>query len=219
VIDRSRLSQPALQVAPLLLGAVLASVVHGAEVVVRITEVEAYEGSADPASHAFRGRTGRNEVMFGDAGHLYCYFVYGMHWCANITCAEGGTASAVLLRAAQIVTGESVARSRTPRSSHGSQPKAALLASGPARLARVLGLTGSATGTDLLSDSAPVRLVALGGADDHSIGPRVGVAAAADYPWRFWLTGEPSVSSYRAGGRRKRDPAGARKAGGGNRQT
>jgi DNA-3-methyladenine glycosylase len=200
-IDRELLSRPALQVAPVLLGATLTSSIGGAEVDVRITEVEAYEGTLDPASHAFRGPTKRNAVMFGEAGRLYCYFIYGMHWCANITCALPGTAAAVLLRAAEILDGEPVAQARTA-----SPLSPAKLASGPARLARVLGLTGEHTGLDLLDPGSPVRLTGLGSSDgsppaDYRTGPRVGVAAAAEHPWRFWLPDEPSVSAYRPGGR------------------
>jgi len=197
-IDRELLSRPALQVAPVLLGATLVSSIGGAEVAVRITEVEAYEGTADPASHAFRGPTRRNAVMFGEAGRLYCYFIYGMHWCANITCALPGTAAAVLLRAAQIEDGEPVAQARTP-----NPLSRAKLASGPARLARVLGLAGEHTGLDLLDAGSPVRLTELGAPADYRTGPRVGITAAAEHPWRFWLPDEPSVSSYRPGGRKR----------------
>jgi DNA-3-methyladenine glycosylase len=196
-----------LQVAPLLLGATLVSGIGGAEVEVRITEVEAYEGAVDPASHAFRGPTKRNAVMFGEAGRLYCYFIYGMHWCANITCAWPGTAGAVLLRAGEILDGEPVAQARTLASTT-SALSPAKLASGPARLARVLGLTGELTGLDLLDPGSPVRLTALGVAGgepvaDYRTGPRVGVAAAAEHPWRFWLPDSPSVSAYRPGGRKR----------------
>jgi DNA-3-methyladenine glycosylase len=169
-------------------------------VLVRITEVEAYEGVDDPASHAFRGRTKRNAVMFGPAGHLYCYFVYGMHWCANVTCGQPGTAAGVLLRAAEILEGEAAVRGRTktprPLPLDG-------LASGPARLARSLGLTGASTGIDLISKDSPVRLLALDEVQSFETGPRVGVAAAADYPWRFWVPDAPSVSSYRPAGNKR----------------
>ena len=200
-VQRGRLAGAALAVAPLLLGAILTSDIGESRVVARITEVEAYEGSLDPASHAYRGPTKRNAVMFGEAGHLYCYFVYGMHWCANVTCQEPGTAAAVLLRAADIVEGEPVARTRTA-----TAMPAAKLASGPARLARSLGLTGSHTGLDLLAADSPVRITALHPPADYRSGPRVGVAAAAEHPWRFWLPAAASVSAYRPGGR-KRLPA------------
>ncbi|MDQ1721663.1 MAG: DNA-3-methyladenine glycosylase [Pseudonocardiales bacterium] len=197
-IDRELLSRPALQVAPVLLGATLLSSVAGAEVLVRITEVEAYEGSVDAASHAFRGQTKRNAVMFGEAGRLYCYFVYGMHWCANVTCGRPGLPAAVLLRAAEILDGELVAQARTR--TRLSPPK---LASGPARLARVLGLTGDCTGLDLLDPRSLVQLTRLRPPGAYRTGPRVGVAAAAEHPWRFWLPDDPSVSSYRPGGRKR----------------
>jgi len=198
-IDREQLSQPALAVAPLLLGAEIVSEAHGEPVLVRLTEVEAYEGSLDPASHAFRGQTARNAVMFGPAGHLYCYFVYGMHWCANVTCQREGAAAGVLMRAAQILLGQdAVAARRTARL------KPHLLASGPARLAAALGLDGARNGLDLLDPASPVRLRALGSGVGFQTGPRVGVAAAQDLAWRFWLPDEPSVSVYRAGGARSR---------------
>lgn len=195
---RRRLAAPALVVAPLLLGATVVSEVDGRRVVARITEVEAYEGELDPASHAFRGPTKRNEVMFGPAGFLYCYFVYGMHWCANITCQEPGIAAAVLLRAAEVLEGEHFVRGRTT-----SQLTSGKLASGPARLARALGLNGSHTGVDLLAPDSPVRLTALTEVTDFRTGPRVGVAAAADHLWRFWLPDDPTVSAYRRGGRKR----------------
>src|SRR5690349_24719137 len=113
-VDRGRLARPALLVAPLLLGAVVESERGGERVAVRLTEVEAYEGAADPASHAFRGRTARTAVMFGPAGHLYCYFTYGMHWCANVVCGADGVAAAVLLRAGEVIDGIDVARARRP---------------------------------------------------------------------------------------------------------
>ncbi|HTZ42700.1 MAG TPA: DNA-3-methyladenine glycosylase [Jatrophihabitans sp.] len=197
-LDRDALAGPALDVAPLLLGAVLVSEVGGVRVACRVTEVEAYEGAQDPASHAFRGPTPRNEVMFGEAGHLYCYFVYGMHWCANVTAQQAGTAAAVLLRAAEILDGEPAARARTRTATPPGK-----LASGPARLARSLGLTGSHTGLDLLAAGSPVRIAELAPPGEYLTGPRVGVAAAAEHPWRFWLPDAPSVSAYRPGGRRR----------------
>jgi len=198
MVARDQLAGPALEVAPMLLGATVVSEVGGERVVARITEVEAYEGQDDPASHAFRGPTKRNAVMFGEAGHLYCYFIYGMHWCANITCQRSGTAGAVLLRAADIAEGEPAARSRTA-----TAVPAGKLASGPARLARSLGLTGSHTGLDLLSADSPVRLTMLDPPTDYRAGPRVGIAVAAEHPWRFWLPDAASVSAYRPGGRKR----------------
>ena len=139
-------------VAPDLLGAVLVTGTAAERVAVRLTEVEAYRGAADPASHAFRGPTDRNAVMFGPAGHLYLYFVYGMHWCANLVTGEPGEAGAVLLRAGEVVDGLVPAASRRPSDRSGPQ-----LAAGPARLAAVLGWGTTAAarrayGADLCAD-------------------------------------------------------------------
>lgn len=197
---RELLSRDARDVAPLLLGAVLTHEGRDGAVSVRITEVEAYLGPhdslhPDPGSHTFRGATARNAVMFGPAGHLYVYFTYGMHHCANIVCGPDGVASAVLLRAGEIVAGEGLARTRRPTSKSSKD-----LASGPARLATALGITTADSGRDALQ--APFRLELPGAqAADVSSGPRVGVSGAGgthDYPWRFWLGGDPTVSRYKA---------------------
>jgi DNA-3-methyladenine glycosylase len=197
-VSRERLARTALDVAPRLLGAVLVSTIGGAEVAVRLTEVEAYEGGDDPASHAFRGRTDRTAVMFGPAGHLYCYFTYGMHWCANVVCGEDGRASAVLLRAGEVVHGLDAAFARRP-----AARAARDLARGPARLADCLGLDRAANGIDLCAEDSPVQLRSMQARRPRGVasGPRVGITAAADRPWRFWLPDEPSVSAYKAGGR------------------
>jgi DNA-3-methyladenine glycosylase len=201
-VERESLAEPALEVAPLLLGAVLVSAVDGAEVAVRLTEVEAYEGLADPASHAYRGRTRRNDVMFGPAGHLYCYFTYGMHWCANVVCERDGVASAVLLRAGEVVRGIDAARAR-----RAAARDVRHLARGPARLAACLALGRDTNGADLCDPASIVRLESLGKPEAAvRSGPRVGITLAADRPWRFWLDGEASVSVFRPGGR-KRVPA------------
>ncbi|MEH0826961.1 MULTISPECIES: DNA-3-methyladenine glycosylase [unclassified Micromonospora] len=164
-------------------------------VTVRITEVEAYAGTAgDPASHAHRGRTPRNAVMFGPAGHAYVYFTYGMHWCMNVVTGPDGEAAAVLLRAGEVVDGLEAARVRRP-----AVRRDVDLARGPARLCATLGIDRSAYGLYLLGDG-PVRLWPAADpvpADAISAGPRVGVTGAHDVPWRFWLTGDPTVSSYR----------------------
>jgi DNA-3-methyladenine glycosylase len=197
-VPRERLARPVLHVAPRLLGAVLVSMVGGVEVAIRLTEVEAYEGRHDPASHAFRGMTRRTTVMFGPPGHLYCYFTYGMHWCANIVCDVDGWAAAVLLRAGEVVRGIEVAQLRRPVAK-----SAAELARGPARLATCLGLGSTQNGVDLCDPAAPVRLESMPRrrAPGVQAGPRVGIAAATELPWRFWLADEPSVSMFRPVGR------------------
>ncbi|MDQ2750312.1 MAG: DNA-3-methyladenine glycosylase [Pseudonocardiales bacterium] len=197
-VERAWLAKPARLLAPRLLGAVLVSTAGGSEVALRLTEVEAYEGPDDPASHAFRGRTTRTEVMFGPPGHLYCYFTYGMHWCANIVCAYEGRASAVLLRAGQVVRGDDVAWTRRP-----AAKSARDLARGPARLASCLGLGAAHNGVDLCDPASAVQLESVPRRRAVGIraGPRVGIAVAADRPWRFWLTDEPTVSVFRPGGR------------------
>ncbi|MEU6078145.1 DNA-3-methyladenine glycosylase [Micromonospora sp. NPDC047074] len=164
-------------------------------VTVRITEVEAYAGTAgDPASHAHRGRTPRNTVMFGPAGHAYVYFTYGMHWCVNVVTGSDGEASAVLLRAGEVVDGVETARARRP-----AVRRDVDLARGPARLCAALGIDKSAYGCWLLGDG-PVRLrPADVPVPEQAVaaGPRVGVTGAHDVPWRFWIAGDPTVSAYR----------------------
>ena len=203
MIDRARLAAPALLVAPRLVGAVVTSDLGGAQVSVRITEVEAYEGADDPASHAFRGRTPRTAVMFGPPGHLYCYFTYGMHWCANVVCGPDGTASAVLLRAGEVVGGREHAAARRPAARHDRD-----LARGPARLATCLALARDAGGLDLCDPGSPVRLESVPSRRRPGVteGPRVGISAATERPWRFWSADDPTVSTFKAGGRARARP-------------
>ncbi|HWK21150.1 MAG TPA: DNA-3-methyladenine glycosylase [Microbacteriaceae bacterium] len=182
----------ALDVAPRLLGAVL----HVRGVAVRLTEVEAYGGPGeDPGSHTFRGLGRKNASMFGPPGHLYVYFTYGMHWCANVVCSPEGDASGVLLRAGEIVEGIELARER-----RASARRDAELARGPARLTVALGLTGADDGAPLGRDGIALELPTVP-ATAFSTGPRTGVSGpggdALAFPWRFWLPGEPSVSPYR----------------------
>jgi DNA-3-methyladenine glycosylase len=183
------LERPVEEVAPDLLGCLL----HGHGVTVRLTEVEAYGGLRDPGSHAYRGPTPRSQIMFGPPGRLYVYFSYGMHWCANVVTGPDGVASAVLVRAGQVVDGLDLARARRP----GVRDRD--LCRGPARLAKALGLDGDDLGRDVLDARSPVRLVAGRRTEEVACGPRVGLSAAADVPWRFWLSGDPTVSPYRPG--------------------
>jgi DNA-3-methyladenine glycosylase len=194
VLSRGFFAGDALDVAPRLLGHVVEHVTAEGAVAVRLTEVEAYEGEDDPGSHAFRGRTRRNAVMFGEPGHVYVYFTYGMHWCANLVCGPVGRASAVLLRAGEVVAGLELARSRRPAAKRDVD-----LARGPARLASSLGLAGVHDGLDVVG-SGPLRV--LEGtpvpSSDVRTGPRVGVSGPGGVPpWRFWADGEPTVSVYR----------------------
>jgi DNA-3-methyladenine glycosylase len=206
LLTREELAVDPVVAARRLLGCVVESETPQGTVRVRLAEVEAYRGGDDPASHCYRGRTPRNEVMFGPAGHLYVYFVYGMHFCANIVSLTDGVPGAVLLRAGEVVSGVALARTRRP-----SARSEAELAKGPARLTGVLGLDQAHNGIDLTSTDSPVRLLAGEPVHEETIhtGPRVGVAVAMDVPWRFWLSGSPAVSTYRrAGKRRNGDAAG-----------
>ncbi|WP_285509852.1 DNA-3-methyladenine glycosylase [Actinokineospora sp. NBRC 105648] len=199
MISRDELAVDPVDAARFLLGAHLEADSPEGRVRARIVEVEAYRGGDDPASHCYRGRTPRNEVMFGPAGHLYVYFVYGMHFCANVVALTDGVPGAVLLRAAEIIEGVDLARVRRPNARSDAE-----LAKGPARLTGVLGLDRAHNGLNLTDPSSPVRLL-LGERvppEGVCVGPRVGVAVAVDIPWRFWVDGSKSVSAYRLGGKR-----------------
>jgi DNA-3-methyladenine glycosylase len=193
---REALAVDVVDAARTLLGAVLEASTPDGEVAIRLVEVEAYRGADDPASHSYRGRTDRNAVMWGPAGHLYVYFVYGMHFCANVVCLTEGVPGAVLLRAGEVLSDLDVARRRRP-----TARTVADLARGPARLAALLGLDRARNGVDLLDPRSPVRLLTGERVPETGIrsGPRVGVAAAHERPWRFWLAGSPAVSAYRPG--------------------
>ena len=196
LLPRAALAGDVLDAAVRLLGCTVEADTPDGTVAVRLVEVEAYRGADDPASHSFRGRTARNAVMFGPAGHLYVYFVYGMHFCANVTCLADGEPGAVLLRAGEVTSEESVAFARRP-----TARRVADLARGPARLAALLGLGRGHNGVDVTDPASPVRLLTGPAVDAAQVrtGPRVGVAAAHDRPWRFWLAGSPAVSPYRPG--------------------
>ncbi len=189
---------PVEEVAPRLLGAVIR---HGS-VAVRLAELEAYDGATDPASHAYRGPTARNAVMFGPPGHLYLYFTYGMHWAGNISCGPEGVGCGVLMRAGEVIEGLELARSRRGSASDRD------LARGPGRLTQALGLHPEHKGSDLLGDG-PVKLQPPAElAEMIMVGPRVGVSVEADRPWRFWIGGSPFVSDYKRSPRAPRAIAG-----------
>lgn len=187
------LARPASEVAPSLLGCRFSHSTDEGTVTVELTEVEAYMGEADPASHAYRGPTARNEVMFGDPGRLYVYRSYGMHWCCNVVTGHDGTASAVLLRAGRVVDGVHLARRR-----RGERVKDRSLARGPGCLGQALGLTREHNGADLLG-TGPLCLQAGPPVPVERIssGHRVGVTLAHDVPWRFWVRDDPTVSAYK----------------------
>jgi DNA-3-methyladenine glycosylase len=196
--------RPVLEVARALLGCLVETGSQEYQMAVRLTEVEAYAGPDDPGSHAFRGATPRTEVMFGPPGHAYVYFSYGMHWCMNLVCGPVGRASAVLLRAgepeppADPAGQEAFARLVAQRRP-GIRPVD--LARGPARLTKLLGIDRAFDGADVTDPAGGLRV--LPGppvpSDRVRTGPRVGLSAGAERPWRFWIDGERSVSPYRAG--------------------
>ncbi|WP_255506781.1 DNA-3-methyladenine glycosylase [Mycolicibacterium sp. 018/SC-01/001] len=188
----TRLAVDPVRAARLLLGAHLT----GRDVSATIVEVEAYGGPPDgpwpdAASHSYRGRGGRNTVMFGPPGHLYTYLSHGIHVCANVVCATDGVAGAVLLRAAVIEDGVGQARAR-----RGELVKESALARGPGNLCSALGIEMGDNGLDLFDPLAPVRL-SLAPSVEGAAGPRTGVSKAADRPWRFWVAGRSEVSPYR----------------------
>jgi DNA-3-methyladenine glycosylase len=175
-----------------LLGATLT----GRGVTATIVEVEAYGGVPDgpwpdAAAHSYRGRSGRNAVMFGPPGRLYTYRSHGIHVCANVVCAADGIAAAVLLRAAAIETGLDAAMSR-----RGAAIRTIALARGPGNLCSALGITMADNGVDLFDGHSPVRL-RLNDTLEGVCGPRVGIRYAADRPWRLWLPARAEVSAYR----------------------
>jgi DNA-3-methyladenine glycosylase len=196
LLPREELAVDVPEGAVRLLGCTIVADTPQGTVAVRLVEVEAYRGRDDPASHSYRGRTARNAVMFGPAGHLYVYFVYGMHFCANISALDDGEAGAVLLRAGEVRSDLAVARARRPTARRDAE-----MARGPARLAKLLGLGREHNGVDVTDPASPVRLQAAPPVDRALVraGPRVGVAAAHEQPWRFWLDGSAAVSQYRPG--------------------
>jgi DNA-3-methyladenine glycosylase len=191
-------------VAPSLLGCWVVTDRPVGRVAIRLTEVEAYSGEGlDPASHAHRGPTPRAEIMFGPPGRLYVYFSYGVHWCANVVVGPPGRGSAVLLRAGEVVVGETLASARRP-----AARAARDLARGPARLTQALAIGPDDKGADLLDPDSSVRLHCGPAPAAVSAGPRVGISLATDLPWRFWDADAPSVSVFRAGGKPRRRTAG-----------
>jgi DNA-3-methyladenine glycosylase len=191
------------EVAPSLLGMIIAKRGPAGLVAGRIVETEAYDGPEDRASHARAGRTARTAVMFGPAGHAYVYLVYGLHHCLNVVCGLDGEATAVLIRALEPVAGIDSMRAR--RGPTGGVD--ARLAAGPARLCQAMGIDRADDGSDLL-DGGPLALLAT---EPHEratphvepwpaivTGPRIGVGYAgpgwADRPWRFGLRDHPSLS-------------------------
>ena len=190
-LPRSFYARPATEVAPDLLGHVLVRALpDGRRLAARLVEVEAYEPD-DPGSHAFRGMTARNEVMFGPPGHLYVYFTYGMHFCMNAVTRRAGEGSAVLLRAGEPLDGLDEMRA------HRGRERDVELCSGPGRFTQALAIARPENGLDLVAGDTAWIERGVGGAD-VGVGIRVGVHDTSR-SWRFWLEGNPFVSRGRPG--------------------
>jgi DNA-3-methyladenine glycosylase len=187
-VPRRFFHRDAREVAPQLLNKLLA----GADGRVgRIVEVEAYVGAIDPAAHTFRGKTRRNAVMFGPPGHMYVYFTYGMHWCANTVCGDEGEGSGVLMRALEPVAGIELMRAARPRIRKDRE-----LCSGPARLTQAMGITGVQNGIDLVRarDGYTVLDDGMPPPDDQTGSARIGIRQGTDLLWRWFVAGNPHVS-------------------------
>jgi DNA-3-methyladenine glycosylase len=193
ISDRSWFDRPSLEVAPDLLGMRLVHDSNEGVVAGRIVETEAYAGPEDRAAHSSRGRTPRNAVMFGPPGHLYVYFIYGIHYCMNVVCGPGEKPEAVLIRAVAIDQGEELARRRRQGSS--GRVVTQRLAAGPGNAAAAFGIDRSLNGADLIDGRVyladgprPPRVVAR---------PRVGVGYSGEWanlPWRFLVADDPHIS-------------------------
>ncbi|MEV5731509.1 DNA-3-methyladenine glycosylase [Streptomyces pharetrae] len=196
-LPREFFDRPVLEVAPDLLGRVLVRTTPDGPIALRLTEVEAYDGQNDPGSHAYRGRTPRNAVMFGPPGHVYVYFTYGMWHCMNLVCGPEGRAGAVLLRAGEIIEGAELARTRRLSARNDKE-----LAKGPARLATALDVDRAQDGVDACATAdTPLRMLTGTPVPSDQVrnGPRTGVSGeGAVHPWRFWVADDPTVSPYRA---------------------
>ena len=155
----------------------------------RIVETEAYTGAADPASHAFRGPTARNAVMFGPAGHAYVYFTYGMHYCLNVTAEAPGTAGAVLLRALEPLAGVEMMRAR---GDHGPESR---LLSGPGKIGRAFGLSLDDNGRDFTRGPLGLAAGTAVPTREVAITRRIGISRAVDLPYRFTVVSSRSVST------------------------
>ncbi|MER6130271.1 DNA-3-methyladenine glycosylase [Streptomyces sp. NPDC001795] len=202
-LPREFFDRPVLEVAPDLLGRTLVRTTPDGPIALRLTEVEAYDGPNDPGSHAYRGRTPRNDVMFGPPGHVYVYFTYGMWHCMNLVCGPEGRASAVLLRAGEITEGAELARKRRLSARNDKE-----LAKGPARLTTALDVDRALDGTDACTPEETALRMLTGTpvpSDQVRSGPRTGVAGDGGiHPWRFWIANDPTVSPYRAHTPRRR---------------
>lgn len=184
-LARSFYDRSSLEVAPDLLNKVL--VVGRCRG--RIVEVEAYAGALDPASHAYRGPTARNGTMFGPPGHLYVYFTYGMHFCANAVTGRPEDGHAVLLRALAPLAGLDTMRSRRPAARRDTD-----LASGPAKLCQAMGIGKADDGADLVRGRIRIVDDGVRPPAEPGVSVRVGITKAADRPWRWFVIGEPNVS-------------------------
>jgi DNA-3-methyladenine glycosylase len=190
IVDRDFFARDSRTVAPELLNKVLA---HGPRSG-RVVEVEAYAGAEDEGSHGYRGETPRTATMFGPPGHLYVYFTYGMHWCANVVCGPPGICSAVLIRALAPMTDL-----ETMRSARGPAGRRDIdLCSGPAKLCQALGIDGSFDGAELVGSGA-VQLLDDGTAppSDPTCTTRVGLSKGVEYLWRWFVPGDNNVSTGR----------------------
>jgi DNA-3-methyladenine glycosylase len=186
-MQRAFFGTDAVTLAPLLLNKVL---VNG-DCAGRIVEVEAYTGADDPASHAFRGQTKRNTVMFGPPGHLYVYFTYGMHYCCNVVCNDQGTASAVLIRALEPLAGQDLMRNRRVRAKTERD-----LTNGPAKICEAFGIDRDLDGADLVKKTSGIGVFSDGMEPpvDPAIGPRIGIREGKDLPWRYWVKESSNIS-------------------------
>lgn len=193
LLPRAFFERPPTEVAPELLGKILAVSCSDRTEDLRagrLVEVEAYDGPTDPASHAASGETQRNRVMFGRGGHLYVYFTYGMHWCANAVCEPEGHGAGVLFRALAPLEGIEAMREARPAARSDRD-----LTSGPAKLAQALSIDGAADGFDLCSSKSSVVLLDDGFIPESvEISPRIGISKATERPWRWFVSGDPNVS-------------------------